>query len=152
RWLRPGQARAGLLSRRKCAGYHEAAHDTKREFLARAALAGCPVDCRQAGEFAPSGKNCLPCRKFIGACQHPGIRIWFHPMPTNPPDAIVCKPTPWFTLRAVAMLLMFSVFAAYFAFDGAVGYRNKNKEYFLYAAFKKAKDEFEAKNKESELT
>lgn len=73
-------------------------------------------------------------------------------MPTASPDKIVCKPTPWFTLRAVAMLLMFSVFAAYFAFDGAVGYRKKNKEFYIHASFKKAKDEFEAKSKDGTLT
>jgi len=77
---------------------------------------------------------------------------WLRAMPTASPDKIVCKPTPWFILRAVAMLLMFSVFAAYFAFDGAVGYRKKNKEYFIHATFKKAKDEFEAKSKEGTLT
>jgi hypothetical protein len=73
-------------------------------------------------------------------------------MPTASPDKIVCKPTSWFILRAVAMLLMFSVFAAYFAFDGAVGYRKKNKEYFIHASFKKARDEFESKSKDGTLT
>lgn len=73
-------------------------------------------------------------------------------MPTASPDRIVCKPTSWFILRAVAMLLMFSVFAAYFAFDGAVGYRKKNKEFFINASFKKARDEFETKSKDGALT
>jgi len=73
-------------------------------------------------------------------------------MLTASPDKIECKPTPWFILRAVAMLLMFSVFAAYFAFDGAVGYRKKNKEFFIHASFKTARDEFESKNKDGALT
>jgi hypothetical protein len=68
------------------------------------------------------------------------------------PDTVVCKPTPWFTLRAVAMLVMFSAFAGYFAYDGAIGYRKKNKEFYLYETFKQANEEFTRKNAEGGLT
>lgn len=71
---------------------------------------------------------------------------------TTPDEAIVCRPTPWFTLRAVAMLLMFSVFAVMFFKDGAVGYRKKNQEFHIHAAFKKATDEFTRLNGEGGLT
>ncbi len=66
-------------------------------------------------------------------------------MPTASPDAIVCKPTPWFLLRAVAMLLMFSFFAAYFAYDGAIGYRKKNHVFYLAQSFDEAVKAFNAK-------
>lgn len=73
-------------------------------------------------------------------------------MPTSSPDTIVCKPTPWFTLRAVAMLVMFSAFAAYFAYDGAIGYRKKNEGYYLQETFKKANEDFAKRNSEGGLT
>jgi len=73
-------------------------------------------------------------------------------MPNAPSDAIVCKPTPWFLLRAAAMLLMFSFFAAYFAYDGAVGYRKKNHVYFLGKSFEEAVSQFRAKNDGNSLT
>lgn len=57
-------------------------------------------------------------------------------------ETIVCKPTPWFTLRAVAMLLMFSVFAVLFYIDGTTGYRKKNLEFYLHSAFEKAAADF----------
>lgn len=72
-------------------------------------------------------------------------------MSTSPPDTIVCRPTPWFTLRAVAMLVMFSAFAAYFAYDGAIGYRKKNKEFYLHATFKEANAEFGKRNGDGTL-
>lgn len=73
-------------------------------------------------------------------------------MPTAPSDAIVCKPTPWFLLRAAAMLLMFSFFAAYFAYDGAVGYRKKNHVFYLAKSFNEAVAQFNEKNKDNTLT
>jgi len=73
-------------------------------------------------------------------------------MPTAPPDAIVCKPTAWFLLRAAAMLLMFSIFAVYFAYDGAVGYREKNHVFYLSKAFDEAVAQFNDKNKDNALT
>jgi hypothetical protein len=60
----------------------------------------------------------------------------------NTPEQIVCKPTPWFALRAVAMLVMFSVFAVLFYIDGTSGYRKKNLEFYLHATFQKASDTF----------
>ena len=60
-------------------------------------------------------------------------------------ERIVCKPTSWFLLRAVAMLLMFGVFAAMFYRDGSTGYREENLAYYLQSAFKKAREEFQAK-------
>lgn len=50
------------------------------------------------------------------------------------------------------MLVMFSVFAVYFAYDGAIGYRKKNKEFYLHATFKQANDEFTRRNAEGNLT
>jgi hypothetical protein len=60
-------------------------------------------------------------------------------------ERIVCKPTPWFLLRAGAMLLMFGIFAAMFFKDGSSGYREENLAYYLQAAFKKAREDFKAK-------
>jgi len=57
-------------------------------------------------------------------------------------ETIVCNPTPWFALRAVAMLLMFSVFAVLFYIDGTTGYRKKNLEYYLHSAFEQAAADF----------
>lgn len=67
-------------------------------------------------------------------------------------EPIVCKPTPWFTLRAGAMLVMFSVFSVLFYIDGTSGYRKKNLEYYLYAAFEKAAQGFKQKNSDGSLT
>ncbi|MGJ8633333.1 MAG: hypothetical protein ACSHX7_05380 [Luteolibacter sp.] len=67
-------------------------------------------------------------------------------------EPIVCKPTPWFLLRAVAMLLMFSVFAVLFYKDGTTGYREKNLEYYLHASFKTATDAFAEKTNAGNLT
>lgn len=57
-------------------------------------------------------------------------------------DRIECKPTPWFLLRAGAMILMFGIFAAMFFKDGKWGYREKNLSYYTLQAFKRATDEF----------
>jgi len=69
-----------------------------------------------------------------------------HPLP------IVCKPTPWFLLRALAMLLMFGVFSVLFYIDGSTGYRKKNEVYYLHQAFRKANDEFSDMNSDGTLT
>lgn len=50
------------------------------------------------------------------------------------------------------MLLMFSFFAAYFAYDGAVGYRKKNHVFYLSKAFDEAVAQFNNKNKDNALT
>lgn len=68
------------------------------------------------------------------------------------PEQIVCKPTPWFTLRAAAMLAMFSVFAVLFFIDGTTGYRKKNLEFYVHAAFKQATASFSEMNAKGGLT
>jgi hypothetical protein len=68
------------------------------------------------------------------------------------PEKIVCKPTPWFTLRAVAMLAMFSVFAVLFFVDGTTGYREKNLEYYIHSSFEDATKAFSRMNSEGDLT
>lgn len=60
-------------------------------------------------------------------------------------ERIICKPTPWFLLRAGAMLLMFGIFSAMFFRDGSSGYRQENLAYYFHAAFKKAREDFQAK-------
>ena len=60
-------------------------------------------------------------------------------------ERIVCKPTPWFLLRAAAMLLMFGVFAVMFYVDGKWGYREKNLSFYVSKAFEQATQEFNLK-------
>lgn len=75
------------------------------------------------------------------------------PVPVmTPPETIICKPTPWFLLRAVVMLLMFSVFAVLFYIDGSSGYRVKNECFYLYRTFQKANDEFSKMNTTGSLS
>lgn len=66
-------------------------------------------------------------------------------------EPIVCKPTSWFLLRAVAVLAMCGVFAAYFFYDGSIGYRRKNATFYLYHTFERASREFAAKKNEGGL-
>ena len=61
------------------------------------------------------------------------------------PEKIVCKPTPWFLLRAAVMVVMFSVFAVLFFRDGSIGYRRQNASFYLRKAFISADEEFKAK-------
>lgn len=68
------------------------------------------------------------------------------------PETIVCKPTPWFLLRAVVMLLMFGVFSVLFYKDGTVGYRKKNETYYLNKAFEASNNEFSKMNSDGKLT
>ncbi|MEI6653248.1 MAG: hypothetical protein WCP45_00640 [Verrucomicrobiota bacterium] len=70
----------------------------------------------------------------------------------SPPATIICKPTRWFTFRAVVMLLMFGVFAGLFYRDGATGYRQKNEVFYLHKAFQKANAEFSEMDKGGTLT
>lgn len=63
-------------------------------------------------------------------------------------DRIVCKPTPWFLLRAAAMLVMFGVFTVMFFADGKWGYREKNLAYHVEKAFATASAEFRARHQE----
>lgn len=67
-------------------------------------------------------------------------------------DTIVCRPTRWFLIRAVVMLLMFGVFAVLFFIDGSTGYRKKNEVFYLHRAFQKANDEFSKMNQSGALT
>lgn len=68
------------------------------------------------------------------------------------PEQIVCKPTPWFTLRAGAMLAMFGVFSVLFYIDGTTGYRKKNLTYYTHASFQQASDTFAKMDSEGKLT
>ncbi|NQW99206.1 hypothetical protein HQ447_01010 [bacterium] len=70
----------------------------------------------------------------------------------NPSETIVCKPTPWFLLRAVVMLLMFGVFAVLFYVDGSTGYRKKNEGFYLHETFQLANSEFSKMNSNGALT
>jgi hypothetical protein len=60
-------------------------------------------------------------------------------------ERIVCKPTPWFLLRAAAMLLMFGVFSVLFFRDGKWGYREENLSYHVSKAFQQAATQFKEK-------
>ncbi len=68
------------------------------------------------------------------------------------PEKIICKPTPWFLLRAGVVLAMFSVFSVWFYIDGTTGYRQKNFEYYLHATFEKATTTFSRMDSENPLT
>lgn len=50
-------------------------------------------------------------------------------------DTVECKPTMWFTGRAVIMALMFLGFGVYFYYDASTGYPQKNLEFFMHKAF-----------------
>lgn len=50
-------------------------------------------------------------------------------------DTVECKPTMWFTGRAVIMALMFLGFGMYFYYDASTGYPQKNLEFFMHKAF-----------------
>ena len=67
-------------------------------------------------------------------------------------EKIICKPTPWFLLRAGLVLLMFSVFSVLFYIDGTTGYRKKNFEFYVNATFKEATSAFSKMDAESQLT
>lgn len=67
-------------------------------------------------------------------------------------EKIICKPTPWFLLRAGVILAMFSVFSVWFYIDGTTGYRQKNFEYYLHATFEKATTTFSKMDSETPLT
>ncbi len=68
------------------------------------------------------------------------------------PEKIICKPTPWFLLRAGVILAMFSVFSVLFYIDGTTGYRKKNFEYYVHATFEKATSTFSRMDAETPLT
>ena len=58
-------------------------------------------------------------------------------------ETIVCKPTKWFLWRALAMLVMFSVFAVLFFMDGMWGYREKNFHFYVHQTFIQAGVDFQ---------
>lgn len=70
----------------------------------------------------------------------------------NENDPIICKPTPWFLLRALVMLLMFGVFSVLFYLDGSTGYRKKNEIFYLHKTFQSANEEFSKMNSDGQLT
>ena len=70
----------------------------------------------------------------------------------NSSETIVCKPTPWFLLRAAVMVVMFGVFAVLFYIDGSTGYRKKNESYYLRKTFQIANDDFTKQNSSGSLT
>jgi len=67
-------------------------------------------------------------------------------------DLIVCKPTRWFIIRALAMLGMFGVFTVWFYYDAEHGYRGKNLAFFTERAFHKAVADFTRLNADGGLT
>ncbi len=69
----------------------------------------------------------------------------------SPIPSIHCKPTAWFLLRAVVMLLMFGVFAVLFYIDGSTGYRKKNYNFYLHKTFEAANNEFAKMNSSGSL-
>jgi hypothetical protein len=68
------------------------------------------------------------------------------------PDKIICKPTPWFFLRAVVILVLFSVLGVLFYRDGSTGYRKKNENFYLHRSFQAANDKFAELNARGSLT
>lgn len=60
-------------------------------------------------------------------------------------ERLVCKPTPWFLLRAAAMLLMFGIFTVLFFADAKGGYQEKNLSFYLWKTFEQAANDFSAK-------
>jgi len=86
-----------------------------------------------------------------------GLPTGFHPdcfsiSTMTSSETIICRPTPWFLLRAVVMLLMFGVFSVLFYLDGSTGYRKKNEGFFLKKAFQDANTSFSEMNADGKLT
>lgn len=67
-------------------------------------------------------------------------------------EPIVCKPTRWFLLRALAMVVMFGVFAVMFYRDGSSGYREKNLSYYSWKGVEAAAAGFAARQAEMSPT
>jgi hypothetical protein len=67
------------------------------------------------------------------------------------PAPIICRPTRWFLIRALAMLGMFGVFTVWFYYDAEVGYRSKNEAFFTERAFQKAVEDFTRLNADGGL-
>jgi hypothetical protein len=62
-------------------------------------------------------------------------------------EKVICKPTKWFLLRAIAMFCMFFFLGCWFYKDGTTGYRNQNKIFFMDKAFSKAFADYENQSK-----
>jgi len=58
------------------------------------------------------------------------------------PTEIICKPSGWFIWRAVLISLMFLGFAGFFYYDGKIGYKKKNVDFYQYSAKSRAKEFF----------
>ena len=69
-----------------------------------------------------------------------------------PQEAPICKPSKWFLWRAIAMLVMVSVFGLLFLYDGLWGYKEKNLQYFLHDTYTRAGEIFQEMQKEGGLT
>ncbi len=70
----------------------------------------------------------------------------------NTPESIICRPTRWFLIRALAMLAMFGVFTVWFLYDAEIGYRAKNEAFFTERAFHQAVTEFNEFDSAGDLT
>lgn len=55
---------------------------------------------------------------------------------------ITCKPSSWFVWRGLLMVVMFLGFGGYFYYDGAVGYKKKNADFYNYSAKSRVKELF----------
>ena len=73
-------------------------------------------------------------------------------IPMSSSETIVCKPTPWFLFRALAIVVMFGIFAVLFYRDGSTGYRKKNEIYYLNKTFQSASESFSKMNASGTLT
>ena len=79
--------------------------------------------------------------------------LGLHPTtPMSTSESIVCRPTRWFLIRALAMLAMFGVFTVWFFYDAEIGYRGKNEAFFTERAFHRAVADFTRLNAEGDLT
>ncbi len=95
---------------------------------------------------------CQPLNGLLLAKTGRARLFWRRMTTSSSAEAIVCKPTRWFLLRAVAMLLMFGVFTVWFYIDASTGYRKKNEEFYLHQAFQQAGQDFSRMNAGGTLT
>lgn len=79
----------------------------------------CVPDIRGA-----TGRSAFPQRR--GRCAFLWSRAWIcWYVGSMQSDTVECKPTMWFTGRAVIMALMFLGFGVYFYYDASTGYPQK---------------------------
>lgn len=67
-------------------------------------------------------------------------------------NMIICKPTKWFLMRALAMLLMFGIFTGLFIKDGLSGYKEKNLQFYMHQSFQLAGAVFDDAAQDDEIT